>query len=52
MFYCCKKRIPLNGLIIEGVTKIVMVSIGKVMLIVFYSLCIVGVAQPNFDDIR
>jgi len=28
VFVCCK-RIPFNGLVIEGVVKIIMVSIGK-----------------------
>jgi len=28
VFYCCKGKIPCNGLVIEGIVKIVFVSIG------------------------
>ena len=29
VFYCCSKQIPFSGLVIEGLIKVVMTSIGK-----------------------
>ena len=48
VFYCCKGRIPFSGIVIEGIIKVFMVSIGTLFLKFMHVICQNFISASSF----